>query len=295
VIPVLVLASLPAAAQDMEPRSYANSPVGLNIVLVSYAHSSGNVLVDASLPVEDVSARIEGVLLGYARTFGLLGCGSKLVVAVPTVHLFAEGLVEGQYASGTRDGLADPVVRLNVNFLGAPALGLKEFVQYRQKTILGASLEVRPPLGEFNPDWRVNIGTNRWTVEGELGLSRRWRRWTLEASGSATVFTDNTEYLGTSTLSQEPITAVQGHVIFNFPSSAWISLDSVWVWGGQSSVDGVERADLQTTTRVGSQLTLPLARRHSFKFLYARGLTTRIGADFTTLGVAYQFLWGGGM
>jgi len=38
-------------AQDMEPRSYSNAPVGLNFLIAGYAYTSGGFPTDVALPI----------------------------------------------------------------------------------------------------------------------------------------------------------------------------------------------------------------------------------------------------
>ena len=51
---IAALASVETRAADVEPRLYSNVPTGMNFVTVGYAHSSGEVTFDSSIPVEDV-------------------------------------------------------------------------------------------------------------------------------------------------------------------------------------------------------------------------------------------------
>ena len=61
-----------------------------------------------------------------------------------------------------------------------------------------------------------------------------------------------------------------------------------------STVDGVEKDDLQKNTRVGLTLAVPLSRRQSLKFGWATGASTRLGQDFDNYAVAWQYRWGAG-
>ena len=45
------LLASPARAQEMEPRSYSNSPIGTRFFLAAYTRSEGNLSFDASVPV----------------------------------------------------------------------------------------------------------------------------------------------------------------------------------------------------------------------------------------------------
>ena len=40
-------------AQELAPRTYINSPVGINFLGAGYVFSSGNLLLDPALPIED--------------------------------------------------------------------------------------------------------------------------------------------------------------------------------------------------------------------------------------------------
>jgi hypothetical protein len=100
---------------------------------------------------------------------------------------------------------ADPRIRLSINLCGAPALTLKEFKDYEQDLIAGAILQVSVPWGQYDDTRLVNIGINRWFVKPELGVSKALGRWTLELSTAATLYTDNDDFYGGNTRSQDPI------------------------------------------------------------------------------------------
>src|SRR5262249_13143677 len=199
--------------------------------------------------------------------------------------------VEGESTTLTRSGLSDPKLKLSIIFKGAPALKPQEFVKYRQRTLIGASLLISVPLGQYDPSKLVNLGTNRWTFRPEIGISRAVDRLTLELYGSVAFFTDNHRYFGTSTRSQSPIGAMQGHVAYTFKPGLWAAFDAVYFRGGETSVNGVGRHNMQSKARYAFTFSLLLARKHSLKFLYSSGLITRIGSNFRTFGVAYQLAW----
>jgi hypothetical protein len=118
-----------------------------------------------------------------------------------------------------------------------------EFVKYRQQAVVGTSLQIAAPLGQYDPNLRVNLGTNRWSFKPEIGVSRAQGRWTLELYGSVKFFTANNKYLRTSALEQYPIGAVQGHIAYNFRPRIWAAFDAVYYAGGRTTIDGVKRND----------------------------------------------------
>lgn len=38
----------------MEPRNYSNAPVGLNALVFVYSYSTGDIVSDATSPVQDI-------------------------------------------------------------------------------------------------------------------------------------------------------------------------------------------------------------------------------------------------
>lgn len=277
--------------QDMEPRSYSNTPVGLNFMVLTYGRSEGNVVIDPSLSVEDVEAKINTSAVGYLRTISFFGKSAKVSAALPYAWGQATGLINGQFTRATRSGLSDPRFKFSVNFLGSPALKPREFVKYKEKTIVGCSLTVSAPLGQYDPNQRVNLGTNRWGFRPEIGIARTQGKWNVEAYGSISLFTNNKRFLNNNTLSQAPIAAVQGHVAYTFKPGLWAAFDTVFFGGGRTTVNGVTRNDLQRNVRYGATFSIPVRRMHAIKILFSDGIRTRIGSDFRGLSLAYQFGW----
>jgi len=288
---VSVASSLLACAQQMDPRSYSNVPIAQNFLLAGFAHSQGGVLVDPSLPIDNVSAKIETALVGYVRTLDLWGQSGTIGLVVPYASVYATGQVGSDSGSVTRAGFGDPALRITANLYGAPALSLEEFPSYKQDLIVGASLLVTAPFGQYDSSKIVNVGTNRWTVKPELGVSQAFGKWTLEGAAGVTFFTDNDEYLGDKTRSQDPLYAVQGHVIYNFSRRLWAALDATYYIGGRTSINGGDRNDLQQNSRFGATASWLLNSTNSLKFYFSSGANSRAGTDFQTIGIAWQYRW----
>jgi len=284
-----------ANAQSMEPRAYSNAPVGMNFLILGYAYQQGDVLLDPSVPVKDVSAKVHTAVLAYARSLDVFGKSGKIDIVVPYAWLSASGTANEVSQSRDVSGFADPAVRFSVNLYGAPALSFEEFKNYRQNTIFGVSLLVTAPLGQYDPDKLANIGTNRWSFKPEVGISQAWGRWTLEAIAAVTLFTNNDNFFGGKTREQDPMYSLQGHLIYNFQSGIWGALDATYYTGGSTTIDGVKGDDLQRNWRLGATLAVPVDLHNSIKFYGSRGVQTRAGGDFDLVGIAWQYRWGGGL
>jgi len=288
----LLLPAAGAMAQSMEPRAYSNLPIGLNIALVGYVYSRGELAFDNAVPLDNGESRVHAMPLGYVRSLDILGKAGSIGVAVPLVHLTATATSDGNEVGRNVTGLGDPALRLAWNFYGAPALSAKEFSSYRQDLIVGTSLTVTAPFGQYDADRLVNIGTNRWSFKPELGMSQALGPWTVELAGGVTFYTRNDDYFGGNSRSQEPVYSTQLHVTRQLGRGAWAAVSGTYYAGGRSSINGVEKDDRIAASRFAATLALPVDRQNSIKLVAASGVYATTGTDYNSLGAFWQHLWG---
>ena len=292
---LLLLLSPAGRAQDIEPRAYSNAPLGVNFLVAGAAATRGGLAFDPSLPVENPSLGTGSAVIGYARVIELWGQSAKVDVVAPYTWLSGDAIFAGQPVSRVVDGPSDIAFRLNANLYGAPAMNLRDFMAYEQDVIVGASLRVIAPIGQYDNTRAVNIGGNRWSFKPEVGISKATGPWTFELTAAATIYTDNDDFYGGKTRSQDPIYSAQFHVIRSYPSGIWASLDATWFAGGRTTIDGVRGNDLQQNWRLGGTLAYPLDRNNSIKLYASSGISDRTGNNYDLLGIAWQYRWGGGL
>lgn len=289
---LLFLPAFAAQAQSLEPRSYSNTPVGLNFMLAGYGYAEGKIAFDPSAPVIDAKFRSSTEIFAYARSLDVWGKSAKFDVLLPYSAFYGDALVSGQPKQREMTGFGDPRLRLAVNFYGAPALAVKDYATYRQDLIVGASLQVSAPLGQYEPSKLINLGENRWSFKPELGISKALGAWTVELAPSATLYTDNTDFNTGRRLAQAPLYAVQGHLVYSFSSGMWMALNSTYFAGNRTTVNGVRGENMQSNARAGLTLALPVDRHHSVKLYASTGAWSRTGSDFNAVGIAWQYRWG---
>jgi hypothetical protein len=285
----------PVRAQSIEPRAYSPAPVGVNFLIVGYARTWGGVSFDTSVPLTDPKLRVDGPIFAYARSIDLWGKSGKVDVIIPTAQLKGHALFRGGPVERDVSGVNDPLVRLSVNLIGAPALDAAAFRSYRPDLIVGASVQVSAPLGKYDPGRLVNLGSNRWWVKPEIGASKTLGRWTVEGKAAVTFYTDNRDFFGGVRRSQSPLFAGQANVIYGFSNGAWASVDATYFTGGRTTLNEVVNRDLQSNWRLGVTLAQPITRRHSIKLNASRGVSARTGNNYDLVGVAWQYRWGGGL
>jgi hypothetical protein len=290
-VPLMLSARL--SAQELDPRAYARAPIDSTFLIAGLAVSHGDVLTDPTLPVTDINATVAMPSLGVARSFALFGKTAQAFAALPYGWGHVTGKVGGDAASVDRAGLADTRLRLAVLVRGAPAGSVFEIAKAPRRLILGTSLTVSAPSGQFSPSKLINVGTNRWAFKPEFAVSAPLGdKWLLDAYAGLWLFTtNNTFYPGTAVRSQAQMGSFQGHLSYNFRPQLWAAFDGTYYVGGQTTIQGVANDDRQANVRLGTTLVLPVGRRHSIKLAVAKGAIVRIGSDFTIYSIAWQTAW----
>ena len=292
---LILFTATQAHAGEIEPRAYANTPVGINFLLAGYVYSEGGLSTAGSSPVKDAQLEMHTGVLAYARSLDVWGKSGKFDVVLPYSQLSGTATVAGQPRERDVSGINDPRFRFSVNFYGAPALSLQEFENYQQDIIIGASVQVSAPLGQYDDDKLVNLGNNRWFVKPDLGISKAWGGLSLELSAGIYFFSRNDDFFGGKTLEQDPIYTAQAHVTYSFGRGIWAALSFNHDYGGRTTIDGVQSDDLQQNSQVALTLALPVNRNNSIKLYANTGTHTSTGTNFDMVGIVWQFRWGAGL
>ena len=292
---LVLLAFVPRVqAQSLEPRAYADIPVGVNFLLGGFAYSQGDLATNA-LPVTNAHFDSPNAVIGFSRSLDLWGKSGRFDTGVAYSWLSGSADYQGQPVSRSVSGFGDPTFRLSMNLYGAPALTPQEFRTYQQDLVIGVSLAVTAPLGQYDSTKVVNLGTNRWSFNPQIGASKALGRWILELQAAITFYTDNNDFYNGHTRSQDPLYQLQQHVIYEFGRGVWASVDATYYTGGRSSLNGTLNNDLQQNWRAGATLAFPLNRYNSLKVFASDGVSARTGNNFKLVGIVLQHRWGGGI
>ena len=278
-------------AQEMEPRSYSPAPVGTQFLFLGYGHQSGDVLLDSSLPLRDVEVSLNVATIGYGRTFDLAGRQANVAVVFPYIWGTASGTVFEDRVNVRRSGGGDLRLRFSTLWVGGQAMDRKEFATRKPGLIVGTSVSIIAPTGQYDPARLINPGSNRWAIKPELGLSKPRGRWTMEVMAGTWLFTANENFFGGARREQKPLLSLQGHLIYTLRQRMWLSVNGTYFTGGRTEINGVLNEDRQRNARIGATFALPLTPQQSLKFSWAKGVTTRIGGDLNMFVVGWQRAW----
>jgi hypothetical protein len=238
---LLILTSVPLNAQDLEPRRWNHLPVGTNIAVVGFAGKSADIYFNPLIGITDGTADLNAWLARYSHSFDWGGMTARVDGIVPYVSGTWRGLVGGEPGQRTIRAGGDPWLRLSLNFYGAPALRGTEFTDFVAanpvRTAFGASLAVSLPWGAYDSRELINVGANRYVLRPQVGTLHQRGPWSFELTGSVYVFSDNDDFVESTTLSQEPIYALQAHVTRNFKGNFWLGAGMAYAAGGVITLD----------------------------------------------------------
>jgi hypothetical protein len=266
---------------------------------LAYSFYDGNVLFDGAAPITNASAKINVPIFTLYHSLNIFGRSANVLASLP----YGVGNFQGNVAGGQtptvlyRSGLLDSNFRFSVNLKGGPAMDAREFSKWRQKLLIGVSLRVVAPTGQYDPSKLVNYGANRWAFKPEVGLSREWGHWVVDTYGGAWLYTANSDYFSPgpgvpNVQTQNAIGSFEGHLSYDVKPRFWASLDGNFWFGGSTSVNGVQNpSTLQRSSRIGGTLAYPVNKHQSLKLSYSRGDYVRYGGNFNNVSFAWQYSW----
>jgi outer membrane putative beta-barrel porin/alpha-amylase len=282
-------------AQDLSPRAYVITPLHSNAVILTYGYYSGSVLFNGAAPITGATGTYSVPVFAYYHSFGLFGCSSNFNAAIPYAIGTFQGQVIGVGEQIYRSGLVDTTFRLSVNLKGGPAMRATEFGKWNEKTLLGVSLKVVAPTGQYDPNKLINWGSNRWAFKPEFGFSRRRKHLVLDAYAGVWFYTLNRQSYsvsGPQPQTENPIGSFEGHLSYDLKPRLWLSVDGNFWFGGLTSLSGIDvLATRQSSSRIGVTASLPLSKHQSVKVSYADGAYVRFGGNYQSVSAAWQYSW----
>lgn len=294
----LFLCANSAHPQDLAPRAYLITPVRSNAVTLNYALFDGNLDFDGAVPITDAKARVSVPVASYVRSLSVAGRSANVLAALPYAVGNFEGTVGNTQANVYRSGLGPVTLRFSVNLWGGPAMDGRQFMKWTQKWLIGSSIKVTPPTGQYDGTKLINIGINRWAFKPEIGVSRRWAHWVIDSYGGVWLYTTNSHFFSKDTPSeiksqtQNAMGSFEGHLSYDVRPRLWASFDGNFWFGGATSINGVlNPLTSNRNSRIGGTLSLPVSRHQSVKCSYSNGAYIRYGGNFQNVSVAWQYSW----
>jgi len=285
-----------ARAQFTDPRAYDNTPVGVSQLELAYDYAHANASIDTSLIIAGAELNLNQVSPEYTRYFSFFHRTSWVTASVPLAGV--NGSVNGTNIRGSVNGAGDSSYEWAILVKGGPALSVREFANYRPTTSIGVSLTIAAPTGQYNANKVLNLGSNRWSLKPEIGISRPFgskQKWVVDGYANAYFFTDNTSYHGVEILRQQPLPGVEGHLSYSLTDNFWISLDTRYSFRGDTLVGSTDQNNPQQTFILGSEANVAVNSRTQLVFKFAKALVHQNSPAYTGFSVEYIYTWGKGV
>jgi hypothetical protein len=291
----LVLFYFPSqlSGQFTDPRTYDNTPVGVNQLELVYAYAHANASIDTSLIVAGAEVNLNQGTTYFTRYFSFFRRLAWAQAGVPLAGL--NGSVSATNIHFSSTGTGDSSYQVAMLLKGGPALSVAKFGSYKPTTTIGASLTITAPTGLYHADRLLNLGSNRWSFKPEIAVSHPFgdkKKWEFDGYANTYFYTDNTCYHGTEVLRQRPLPGFEGHISYSFTPSLWASLDTRYSFGGDTFVNSVNQNNPQQNFILGSEVNLSLNSQNSLVFEFAKALAHQNGPTATGFAVKYLFSWG---
>jgi hypothetical protein len=280
-------------AQDLSPRAYVITPTQSNAIILTYSFYDGSVLFNGTVPITGATGTYSVPVFSYYHSLGFFGRSANLTASLPYAIGTFQGELIGEHQQIYRSGLVDSTFRFSVNLKGGQAMPAQEFAKWKQKTLLGISLKMVAPTGQYSPTKLINWGSNRWSFKPEFGYSERWGHYVLDAYAGVWFYTTNPGYFSIprpQPQTVQPVGSFEGHLSYDVKPRLWFSLDGNFWFGGIASLSGIQNvATRQTSSRVGVTASLPMSKHQAIKVSYNNGAYARFGGNYQNVSVAWSY------
>lgn len=273
-------------------RDYIPMPSGTSLFCFYYNHVSANTLYQDGHKVgNDFNQTANVGLLRYVYYVNagkaLLGDGGltidpQFIVPIVDINL------SGDYEALNNDhdisttGFGDPIILATFWFVNDP----------KNKFWVGFTPWVTLPVGQYDKHRIVNPGGNRWAIKPEIGVVKGLGdKAYLDLILGGEFYTDNDDYLGDSTLKQDPTIQAEAHLSYDISKQWAISLDYYYVYGGETKVDGTWQNNKQSNHGLGVTLFWLIGSNNQLLVSYRDDFSVRSGAGTNTVGVRWAYFF----
>lgn len=252
---LLTFFPMTANAQSAPARDYLNVPVNTARFFLSFLGTSAETAAesDLALPNTEAVSRLGSVSALWSFPLDDRYGGVALTGNYATVK------VKSPLGETETSGFGDPAITFHANIFGAPALRSDEFARATPQTFSSFHLTVNAPLGSYDRNSAVNVGSNRWAFTPLLNLSitpDKGVSW-IDLYAGGRFFTNNNAFRGAHHLSQKPLASFTTHYSHNIGQLTLLPSACATTLAGKPP----SMAFRSTTQQVAFGLRCPLAER----------------------------------
>ncbi len=262
-------------AQADGPRVYQIVPDGTRVLSAYGIVLQGNQTADPGAVVRNGETDVTLGVLQYIQAVGIREKQAALFAVLPYGDISGKIDTPVGRIKGSTSGLGDLQLGAVFNLIGPPLLSREEYAKYPPDFTFGILAKLFMPTGSYDEGKVLNVGANRWSMQ--LGAPMAWyfgrsfldpSLTTIELLPSVAFFSDNKDPFGASKTGQDPLFRLEGHLTRNLHRAVWVSLDMLYVYGGETTTNGRDDNNGQRALELGGSANLTFSPRFSIKMSY---------------------------
>ena len=114
----------------------------------------------------------------------------------------------------------------------------------------------------------------------------------MELTSEVYLYTDNNDFFNGNKLEQDPLYTIQTHLVYTFRPGLWAAAGAGYGYGGESTVNGVEKKDRRGNVAWALSVGYPITRKLGVKAAYLGNRTQEsTGRDTDSLAVGFAISW----
>ncbi len=239
----VVLAS-PALAIDLQPNDIVAPAPGRTAITISYVNTQNNNFYLNSVPTgssPNLETNVALIRLGHTYTIGSLPAVSYIQTGAG--GLSPDGSLSPYPAS---QGMTDTTI----------ATAIWPYANHTTRTYFGVAAYLSLPTGEYSNTKPLNLGSNRYSQALQVGYQQPITKSIDGAFAFDTVwYGANSQCAATCSsvsnlqLTQKPLYSTQIGPIYRINQTFTVAATYVYVTGGETAFNGVERNNTVVTQR----------------------------------------------
>ena len=312
---IILSMSVPALSVDDGPRAYWKGRDGTQAVSFQYLRLDSDSLDTQQFapdqhiyPNSDVEAGI--TITTFSRHLTLFDRPSSLSVNLvggsvdvsmnvndAPPEFLPPGVDAGSSLRQSSSGFADPSMQFVINLFGTPKLkGTADLLNYEPTFTLDVATMLAFPIGEYDSDKVVNMGFNRWygrvalPMKYHLGVFSQGYMTSLELTPSVWLFDENDDFLG-STLENDPLWQLEGHLTRDFTRTFFGSLDLLYRSGFESEINGNKAGDELDIGSVGFTFNYQITDTTAIRTSYSSNVFGDDNLDTSLIRIQFVYAW----
>ncbi len=143
------------------------------------------------------------------------------------------------------------------------------------------------PLGSYDNEELLNVGSNRWAYKHELNFTYVIQPGLhAEITGAVEFYSDNKDYTSNGlTLKQDHKFTLEGHLSNDITNKFQVSLDYYFHHGGEQEVDGISKNNGVRTHSIQFSTGYALTKDLYIRALYRKDFEVENGLEAQSIGL----------